>query len=123
MSEIAYIFATGITGALCGGLATYVMGKRLLSDDKILDKLDMILEEYSTNEDSLKKLYTIGGILGKGLRDGVGIDRLIPKKKGGLEGFLMDLAGSFIRDKIGGQPQENNRIINVTPEEQRRWGT
>lgn len=103
-----YSAATGAIGALSGILGTYAMSKKYFSDDKIIEKLDMILDEYTNNEEASKKIYSIGALLGKGVRDGVGIERMLPKKKGGFEALLMDIAGNFIGQRMGNmmQPQE-----------------
>lgn len=101
MSEILTSFIGPALGCFSGGIITYVILKRTISDDNIIKKIDMILDEYTSNEEALRKIYTLGGILGKGLRDGVGIDRMMPKKKGGIEGFLMELAGNWIGKRLG----------------------
>lgn len=112
MSEYIYPVVTGLTGTICGVLATYVMAKRMLSDDKIMDKIDLVLTEVSQSEELQRKIYMVGGILGKGLRDGVGIDRLIPKgsKKGGIEGLIMDLIGGFVKNKMGIQDSDDSNM-------------
>ena len=77
----------------------------MLSDEKILDKLDMVLDEYSNNEESMMKLYKIGATIGKGLRDGIGIEKMIPKRKGGLEGLIFDLVGNWVGKRMGAREQ------------------
>jgi hypothetical protein len=96
----------------------------MLSDEKILDKLDMILDEYTHDENSMRKIYMVGGILGKGLRDGMGIDRMLPKKKGvGLEGLIFDLLGNVIGKRFGVQQEEQPQQEVISPEKQieRPW--
>jgi hypothetical protein len=116
MFDISYVIAP-IIGAFSGIIGTYVIGKRMLSDDKILEKVDLLLDEMTTNEDMLRKIYTIAGVAGKGLRDGVGIDKLIPKRKGGLEGILLDLVGNFLGQRFG-VAQDGQEVI--PPNQQQR---
>ena len=122
MSELALPLIGTALGCFTGGIFTYVIGKRMLSDEKILDKLDMILDEYTNNEEGMRKIYMIGGVLGKGLRDGVGLNRLIPKKKGGLEGIIFDLVGGYINKHFVGEETNGKQEI-VPPEHQleRPW--
>jgi hypothetical protein len=109
MSEsILPIVATGIVGALSGILGTYALARHTFSDDKILEKVDLLLSEVAQNEEMQKKVYLVGGILGKGIRDGTGIANLVPgsgKRKGGLEGIVMELIGGFIGNQFKGQGQ------------------
>jgi hypothetical protein len=124
MSELIVPTIGTLLGCFSGGIFTYIMAKRMLSDEKILDKLDMILDEYTHDENSMRKIYMVGGILGKGLRDGMGIDRMLPKKKGvGLEGLIFDLLGNVIGKRFGVQQEEQPQQEVISPEKQieRPW--
>lgn len=111
MSELALPLIGTILGCFSGGVLTYAIGKRMLSDEKILEKLDMIVDEYSQSEESMTKLYKIGAIFGKGLRDGIGIEKMIPKRKGGLEGLIFDVVGNYIGKKWGGREQQQEQEV------------
>jgi hypothetical protein len=110
MSEIWPIVATGIVGSLSGILGTTFIAKRMMSDEKIIEKVETLLSEVAQNPEMQKNLYLIGGLLGKGVRDGTGINALVQKKKGGLEGILLDLVGNFI----------GNRFIKQAPEQEQQ---
>ena len=124
MSELIVLIIGTLLGCFSGGIFTYIMAQRMLFDEKILDKLDMILDEYTHDENSMRKIYMVGGILGKGLRDGMGIDRMLPKKKGvGLEGIIFDLLGNVIGKRFGVQQEEQPQQEVISPEKQieRPW--
>jgi hypothetical protein len=120
MSEIVPIVTTGVVGALSGILGTYVLAKRIFSDDKIIEKVDVILHEVSENAEMQKRIYLLGGLIGKGIRDGTGLSNIVPKKKGGFEGIIMELIGGWIGSKLPSGAQEV-----IPPQEQRaiqeRW--
>lgn len=115
MSEIISVAVGGSIGALSGIMGTYAMAKHFMGDDKILEKIGLVIDEVAQNPDLQQKIYMIGGILGKGVADGTGIMRAIPKKKGGLEGMLFDLIGNFIGSKIGGMQTQQEQPVDVTP--------
>jgi hypothetical protein len=113
----------GAIGCFGGGLFTYVILKRTMSDEKICQKLHMLLEEVAENPEMHEKIYLIGGVLGKGLRDGIGIEKLIPKRKGGLEGIIMDLVGSFIGDRLKkAVPGAETGMQIIEPGKNKEWG-
>lgn len=120
MSEIIYTAIGGSIGALSGILGTYIMAKRYFSDDKIMQKIDLVLSEVSSNTELQQKVYILGGIVGKGIRDGVGMDKMIPKRKGGVEGIIYDLIGNFIGNRIQGQEQQQ-QPVDVTPRPIQKW--
>jgi hypothetical protein len=96
-----------------------VILKRTLSDEMICSKLHMVIAEMAENPDYHEKLYVLGGILGKGLRDGIGLDKVIPKRKGGLEGILFDLIGGFVRDKVIKKAVPEMQVL--APNEEKPW--
>jgi hypothetical protein len=123
MSAIIEPMLGGAIGCFGGGLFTYVILKRTMSDEKICQKLHMLLEEVAENPEMHEKIYLIGGVLGKGLRDGIGIEKLIPKRKGGLEGIIMDLVGSFIGDRLKkAVPGAETGMQIIEPGKNKEWG-
>lgn len=115
MSAILEPMLGGAIGCFGGGIFTYVILKRTMSDAKICEKLHMILEEVAENPEMHEKIYLLGGILGKGLRDGIGIEKLIPKRKGGLEGIIMDLIGGFVGDRLKKMVPGAEQAMQVIP--------
>jgi len=112
MSEFIIPIISTAVGVSIGSLVTTFIVKRSLSTENILEKLEDLSENIQTNPALQQRIYMVGGILGKGIRDGVGIDKMMPKRKGGIEGMLYDLVGSFIGNKIGfGQQQGEQEAI------------
>jgi hypothetical protein len=65
--------------------------KREMNTDRIIDKIDEITTEITSNPELQKKLYLVGAILGNGIRSGVGI-----QNKGGKFKW-QDLIGSVLQ--------------------------
>lgn len=112
MSEIVYIAATGIIGALSGLLGTYVMGKHMLSDEKIMEKLDMVVTEVLNDVEFQKKVYTLGGLLGAGIMQGTGM------KSGGkfkLNDIIAQGIQAFISRMFPQQQQQQEQTEQTPP--------
>ena len=80
----------GVLTCLMGFLGATIALKRYANSSKFLDIFEDIFDEIATNEDIQKKIYSLGGLLGSGIRQGVGIG-----KRGGKMSF-QDLAMQFI---------------------------
>lgn len=93
---------TGIIGALSGSIGAYVIAKRFVSPDKIVEFIDVGLEAVTNDTELQKKVYVMGVILGNGIKTGIGL-------KGGKTN-LKDVIGmgiaQFISRAFGGQPQQ-----------------
>lgn len=87
--QIAYI----ILAVLSGTLASFLMMKYALSDEKIMDKLDMILGNLVNDVEMQKKIYLLGTLLGSGIAKGSGIQG---SGKFKLEDILAQGASQFI---------------------------
>lgn len=100
--------ASGVIGSLIGATATYVIAKRLLSFDRIMDIFEEVLTEVTTDVETQKKVYVVGGILGQGIKSGLGMTGKRGKFK--LEDVASEAIGGFIqnffqRKQQSGQPQ------------------
>jgi hypothetical protein len=101
MSELdisLLVIGSMLLGNLSIALGAYVLLKRKLANiqnEFILPIFDDLVTEITTNEDFQRKIYTIGALIGKGAVDGSGVSGMITKPakgKGGLMGFLTDMA-------------------------------
>ena len=104
-----------LLGSLMGGIVTYIILKRTISDDAILDKIDFITDEIMKNEDLEKKVYSIGALLGSGIAQGTGL-----QKKGGkfgIQDLVMQVAGQWLAGKGVGAAarQEEKPLISLHP--------
>jgi uncharacterized membrane protein len=110
------IFVSGALGAVIGCLGTYVIGRKLLNTDRLLGFFDEITAEVMLNEEYQRRIYSIGALVGKGIMDGTGFKRNV-KRKGGLEGLIMDVAGAFIGQEIQkrqiGLVQPTQKVIDL----------
>jgi hypothetical protein len=71
----------------------------MFSDEKIMDKVSMVLEEVVNNAEMQKQVYSLGVLLGSGIAQGTGI------KAGGkfkLQDLIMQGAGMFLQKFMGG---------------------
>lgn len=109
--------ALSALGSCFGGFMTYVILKRAISNEAILQKIDVITQEIMTNEDLQKRVYALGALLGKGAIDGTGLKGRTQGKRG-LEGMIMEIVGNYIGSRIGGQQQQQQQpqgVINLSP--------
>jgi hypothetical protein len=84
-----------IIGAIAAPLATYLIAKRMMSTDNLIGKLDEILGEIVQNTEMQKKIYYVGGILGSGVRQGIGIG------KGGGKTSMIDIGMKLLEGFLG----------------------
>ena len=94
---------------------TYVILKKTISDEAILDKIDLITDEIMKNDELQKKVYAIGALLGSGIAQGTGL-----QKKGGkfgLQELIMQIAGQWLAGKGVGTTtgQEQKPLISLNP--------
>jgi hypothetical protein len=111
--EIGYICLTAVIGTLSGVLATWTLGKRMISDDAIMNKLAMILENVTKDEGLQKHVYSIGVLLGSGIAKGTGI-------QGGGKFKFTDIIGQGIAAWFGGKlspgaPAEQKSVDGLNP--------
>ena len=88
--EILYIALT----VLMSATTTYLMGKYLVSDERIMSKLEMILNNLVNDVEMQKKVYLLGTLLGSGIAKGSGIQGSGGKFK--LEDVIAQGASAFI---------------------------
>lgn len=114
MIEYVYIAATGIIGALSGILGTLLISKYALSDEKIMDKLDMILTNVVDDVEFQKKIYSLGALLGSGIARGTGLQ---PGGKLKIGDIIAQAAQGFIGNMFGaGQNRQEQPNINQQPQ-------
>lgn len=102
--EILYIALTVVMSAT----TTYLMGKYLVSDDKIMGKIEMILGNMVNDVEMQKKVYLLGTLLGSGIAKGSGLQPGGGKFK--LEDIIAQGASAFIgnmlQKPLASQPQQ-----------------
>jgi hypothetical protein len=78
-----------------------------MSDDVILDKIELIVDEISQNKELKIKFYEIGSVIGAGVANGTGFQQ---KKggKGGIEGVIIDIGSEVVKDIFLGKQKQNN---------------
>jgi hypothetical protein len=63
------------------------------------DLVEEILKNLANDEEMQKNLFIVGGMLGNGLKGGMGLPST--KSRTNLKGIIMDLVGQFIQAKVG----------------------
>ena len=94
-------------GSICSPIATYIIAKKIMKDTKD-DIIDEVFDIIQT-EDGQKFLYSVGALIGNGIKTGVGISGKGGKFK--LQDVLMSAVGQFIQSKIpiiSGQGQQSS---------------
>ena len=103
MLEYIIVVVSASIGGLMGAIGTYVMVNRLRNKGVFLDIFEDFIDDMVQNEDMQKKIYLLGGIVGSGIRQGVGLTRGKGKMK--LEDILMQLVSGYIQKNVLPQPQ------------------
>ena len=109
MEDIVLPIISAVIGAFSGTLGAYVIAKKMLNTDSLMEKIDELTDAVLTNEQMQRKIYTIGAIVGKGIADGTGIMNKIPsgRGKGGIVGSIIQgILGKFLPSEEGQQGQQ-----------------
>lgn len=88
ISLIAIVSA--VLGVTMGATGAYLALKKVVNRDFLLDLFDDLTSELLQDENSQKKLYAVGILLGNGIKNGVGLS-----PKGGKMKFEDLLMGGF----------------------------
>jgi hypothetical protein len=100
--DIYELFAFGIIGFLSGTITGLYLFYRLKKDRLLEDTALNIIESVASDEETQKFVYQIGGILGAGVKGGVGLDTPT-KNRGGRfrwQDMALELATQFITKSI-----------------------
>lgn len=95
MLDIIMPILTSVLGVLMGFIGATVAIKKWIKPEIILQFSDMILDEFTDNMEYQKKVYLIGGLLGQGVKAGLGLPKTGGKFK--IEDAIGQLLGSFIQ--------------------------
>jgi hypothetical protein len=89
-----------------GALMTYVVAKRMINTDKILEIFDEILTTVKEDTETQKKVFALGVLLGQGIKTGVGLNPKTGKFK--FEDLLTQGAAMFLQQYLNkSQPQQS----------------
>lgn len=88
------------------GLMTYVIIKKTVNINYILEISDVLLDEFTQNTEMQKKVYILGVLLGNGVRQGIGIN----KGKGKFK--FEDLVGVAIGHIFGGKQRTQENLVS-----------
>lgn len=99
MLDIPIYILLSALGVLWGFLGATLALKKMLKPEIILDFSDVVLDEITHNIDYQKKIYILGGLLGQGIKSGIGL----PKKGGKfkIEDIIGQLIGGFVENMAG----------------------
>ena len=91
---------TGLTVLIGMTVGTKLLISRLKNElFGAKSELKAEIEKWLNSENGKMALFQVGGLIGAGVKNGVGLDR--GRGKGGLEGLFIDLAGKFLGNKLG----------------------
>lgn len=115
MLDSIIVFLSAVIGSLSGVVGAYVMLKKYGKSDVFIEILEDFVTDLSENAEMQKRIYIIGGILGNGIRQGVGIGKTKGKFK--LEDLIMQVIGGYIQNKVmpqqtQGQETPINPLLN-----------
>jgi hypothetical protein len=102
MSEV--ILAVSAIASFSIAIGTLLYVKRSMSTENILNKIDELSDEIMTNKELQGKLYTVGAILGNGIRQGIGINAKGGKFK--LDNIIGEVVSGLAQKYLGMGQQE-----------------
>jgi len=112
------VLAYGAVGFLAGVFTVTYAFWKLEKLTFIEDSLASFLDSLANNEEYQKFLYQIGGIIGAGVKDGVGLD-MAPKSRGGRfkwQDMALELATQFIAKSISNPSPSPGPLTTPTPQ-------
>lgn len=68
-----YTLIVSIIGWILAPIMTYVIAKSMLNTNKIIEIVEDLLDETSTNDQFKAKIFAIGALLGSGIASGTGL--------------------------------------------------
>ena len=119
-SILVYIGASVFLGFLSGFLGTYIMLKNTLKSNAVMDLTEDILvnflDKVQSDAEIQKRIYILGGILGQGIKSGVGLSGKTGKFK--FEDLVGSLIGGFLQNNklFGGQGSPGSSITSTDTE-------
>lgn len=107
------IILSGVLSGLIGSIATYIILKKVVKEmvfelkDEVFD-----LEKLQNDEDFQKFVFSIGGLIGKGARMGIGMDRKLNPKD-----VAMNMLVEWWQDRRSGRrlPESRERAREEDP--------
>lgn len=102
--------AFGVIGFLIGALTVTYTLYRLKKDLFFESILQNFIYSIVKDEELQKMVYQVGGLIGSGVKGGIGID-LPTKSRGGRfkwQDFVMELAGDFFKSTLTTQAQTSS---------------
>ena len=116
MSELVTISISVLTVCM-SAIVPYVILKKYINPEKISEIFEFVVDDALQNEAMQKKIYTLGGLIGSGVRQGIGIQKQ-GSGKFKMEDLIMSFAGNFLNSKLGlGMTQQD------TPPQQQEQGS
>ena len=100
--------------------STYVIIKKSTSDNVILDKIELIVDEISQNKELKVKFYEIGSVLGAGIANGTGFQQN-KKGKGGIESVLVEIGTGIAKEIFLGKQAQNNPSLGTDKRQEPSW--
>lgn len=100
MSELVTISISVLTVCM-SAIIPYVILKKYINPEKISEIFEFVVDDALQNEAMQKKIYTLGGLIGSGVRQGIGIQKQ-GSGKFKMEDLIMSFAGNFLNSKLGG---------------------
>lgn len=114
---------TGLGLIVIGALSLFIVGyvliktsiNNILSEENIEDIADTLIKYLTNTEEGQKQLVMIGGLVGNGVKMGMGINR--GKGKMGLMDLGVQLLSGIIDGKQGGIASSLTNMVKTDGEE------
>ena len=102
------ILISGLIGVLGGSISAYLIIKRFVNNDKIIEIFDDLTDEMVNNEEFQKKIFVIGALLGNGIKSGLGLNPRRGKFK--FEDLISMAIASFFQKSMGQSSTETSNL-------------
>lgn len=102
-----------VSAMLCGVtlLSTYFMGKRMLKN--AISEVEDLVYSLPQNEEGAKVLYSIGSLIGSGIRSGVGLQK--GRGKFSFQDLIGQVIGNWVQGQLPQGPQQGQPKALIGP--------
>jgi len=107
------IILSGLIYALFGSISTliglWIMAKRSMNIGYLVKITDELLGEVGNNQEFQRKIYLLGGLLGSGVRSGIGLQKSGGKRS--WQDLAIQIAGDYLLKKQPSQGVQPGQVI------------
>jgi len=99
------IVISGLIGVLGGSISAYLITKKFINNERIIEIFEELTDEMMQNEGLQKKIFVLGALIGNGIKSGLGVTPRRGKFK--FEDLIGFAIAQFFNKSMSGQQTES----------------